>query len=100
MQININISDDLDSISISDLIIAEINLGMLCDKLTEYDYDMRWVREKKEQVHDELGKKMKAENRRKLQKLEARREALLPSDILLQNVDNEIASLKTKLNLG
>lgn len=98
MQINISIPEaDLDGVTIKDLIIADIHLGMICDSLDTYDYDMNWLKERKELVKDELSKKLKAETRRRLQKLEARREALLPDDIVLNNVDAEIAALKAKL---
>lgn len=98
MQINITIPDtDLSELSIRDLIIADIHLGMICDNLINYDYDMSDLQEGKERVQDELNKKLKADMRRKLQKLEARREALLPDDIILKNVDTEIARLKMKM---
>ena len=88
----------IEAANIRNLIMADIYLGLLCDKVNEYDYDMRDLIEKRELVKDELQKKMKAENRRKLRVLEARREALLPDDILLENVDDEIKELKKKLS--
>lgn len=98
MQININIPDtDLDGMTIKDLIIADIHLGLICEKLTNYDYDMHDIVEKRELVQDELNKKLKADTRRKLQKLIARRESLLPDDVILKNIDNEIEKLKNKI---
>lgn len=98
MQININIPDtDLDGVSIKDLIIADIHLGLICEKLENYDYDMNWLKERKELVKDELEKKIKAQYRRKLAKLEARFEADQPTDIKLKKMSEEILTLKKKL---
>jgi len=98
MQININIPDsNLDALTIKELILADIHLHMICDQLDNYDYDMSEIEEKQELVQDELIKKLKADARRRLQKLEARREALLPDDVILSNIDAEIKALKAKL---
>lgn len=87
----------IEAASIKELIVADIHLKMICAKLDSYDYDMSHIKENLALVDDELQKKLKAENRRKLQNLEARRQALLPNDVLLKNIDDEIKSLKKKL---
>ena len=98
MAIDLNSKNlDFSCSSIDDLIIADIKLQAIVDKIKDYDHPMEWLIEKHEEIKTELKIRLAKRDRDRLKELRKERKEYLTKEEKLKAIDDEIKRLNGKI---
>lgn len=103
MGIDIERAIDFSDATIDDLIIADIKIKNILERLKDYDYEMKWLSDKHEDIKDELNRRLKQKYRAELMAIEKQlKEQRSPDEIkaelqtMAQNVQSKLSYLGTR----
>ena len=85
---------DFSCSTIDDLILADIRLQAIVDKIGNYNYPMSWLTEKHDEIKAELEARMRKYRREELRKLKKEREELATPEERKRDIDAKIAELE------